>query len=239
MKNTLLKHKQIWNDKPILKKVYNIWYKKIVDDLVSGKTVEIGAGTGNFKEFRSDVVTSDIDRYEWLDMSFDAHVMPFKDNEISNLVLIDALHHLADPIKFFDEAKRVLRPGGRIVMVEPYPSWFSLKVYRRFHEEPFIFDINYFRFKALSDKDPWESNQAIPFLLFFKHLDQFNKYFNNKLIIKKRDLLSFVLYPATGGFDRSQFIPTWSVPVFRVIEWFLKPLAKYLAFRCYIVIEKK
>ena len=239
MSDNLKKHKKIWDSKPILKKVYGIWYKQIVADLAPGKTVELGAGTGNFQEFKKDVITSDIDQHAWLDMNFDAHATPFKDNEIGNLVLIDVLHHLADPIKFLKEARRVLAPGGRIVMIEPYPSWFSLKVYKRFHEEPFKFDVDYFGLKTSEEKDPWESNQAISYLLFFKYLDKFQERFGKNLIIKKKELLSFILYPATGGFDRTQMIPTWSVPMFRAIEWFLKPLAKYLAFRCYIVIEKK
>jgi SAM-dependent methyltransferase len=238
MTDILLNHKQIWDAKPILKKVYSIWYRTIVKDLAPGKTVELGAGTGNFKEFKNDVITSDIDKHDWLDMNFDAHVMPFEDGEIANLVLIDVLHHLANPVKFLDEAKRVLKTGGRIVMLEPYPSWFSYKIYKRFHEEPFIFDIDYFNFKPTSNKSPWDSNQAIPYLLFFKFLDKFNNRFSNSLLIKKKELLSFVLYPATGGFEQKQMIPTWSVPIFRLIELILKPFAKWLAFRCYVVIEK-
>ncbi len=39
-------------------------------------------------------------------------------------------------------------------------------------------------------------------------------------------------------FDNKQMIPTWSVLVFRAFEWLIKPFAKWLAFRCYVVIEK-
>lgn len=33
--------------------------------------------------------------------------------------MIDVLHHLAKPKLFFGEARRILEPGGRLIMIEP------------------------------------------------------------------------------------------------------------------------
>ncbi|WP_448527974.1 class I SAM-dependent methyltransferase [Raineya sp.] len=220
--------------------IYEEWYRKIIKDLINHpKTLELGAGTGNFKEYKPDVISADIDPQPWLDMCFDAHQIPFQDGEVGNIVLIDVFHHLANPILFLEEAHRVLCKGGRIVMLEPFPSAFSLPIYRKFHPEPFIMNIDYFSKQGLEQKDPWDSNQAIPFLIFFKHYKSFLDKFGEKFKIIKKEKLSFLLYPASGGFENKAMIPDWSIPFFQFIEKILYPLRSLLAFRCYIVLEKK
>ena len=129
-------------------------------------------------------------------MCFDAHNMPFKDNTISNIIMIDVLHHLSNPIEFFKEAIRVLEKNGKIIILEPFPSPFSLLIYRKFHPEPFIMDVDYFNNDVIKKKDSWESNQAISYLLFFKHKKRFIEYFCEKLNILKRKKMSCILYPA-------------------------------------------
>jgi len=88
MADKLAKYREVWKNKKILKLAYFDWYKKILKDLKNGcgKTVELGAGTGNFKEYKPDTISSDIEKCDWLDMSFDAHKMPFSEYSISNIV---------------------------------------------------------------------------------------------------------------------------------------------------------
>lgn len=241
MENILEKHKEIWEKKKILRVIYEEWYKKIIASLsvVNGKTVELGAGSGNFKEYMPDVISADIDKCDWLDMCFDAHDMPFENESLVNIVMIDVLHHLYNPIKFLIEADRVLLKGGRVVMLEPFPSPFSLQIYKRFHPEPFIFDVDYFSKTDLQDKDPWDSNQAIPYLIFFRNAGEFGRYFGDKFNIVTKEKLSFLLYPASGGFENKAMIPDFFIPVFKGLEVALTPVASLLAFRCFIVLEKK
>jgi len=241
LENIYEKHRKVWNEKKLLRDIYSEWYLKIMNDLSSaaGKTVELGGGSGNFKEFKPDVVSADIVPLDWLDMSFDAHEMPFAENEISNLVMIDVLHHLHDPVKFLNEAYRVLSSGGRIIMIEPFPSPFSLMIYRKFHPEPFDKNADYFSgLNTAGDKDPWDSNQAIPYLIFFKHLKKFNELFGNRFRFVKKEKFSFILYPASGGFENKQMIPDFMTGFFKLIERSLSPAKDLLAFRCYVVLEK-
>ncbi len=240
MNSILVRHKEIWKQKKILRLIYEEWYKKIIKDLSSsrGKTVELGAGSGNFKEYKPDIISADIDDCEWLDMCFDAHKMPFEEQSLSNIVMIDVLHHLYNPVTFLNEAGRVLKKSGRVIMLEPFPSAFSLMIYKRFHPEPFIFDVDYFAKNALQNKDPWDSNQAIPYLIFFKNLKSFKKIFGDIFKIVKKEKFSFILYPASGGFENKQKIPDSLIPLFKGFEKILTPLKSVLAFRCYIVLEK-
>lgn len=240
MSDKLNNHKKTWENKKIIRVLYKEWYNIIISDLnlTPGKTIELGAGTGNFKEFKPDVISSDIEYCSWLDMCFDAHDMPFNDFEIENIVMIDVFHHLSNPIKFLNEAFRILNNKGRIIILEPFPSLFSLIVYKIFHPEPFMFSIDYFNMEEVNKKNPWDSNQAIAYLIFYKELKKFNKYFHDKfrIIIKKK--LSCILYPLSGGFEKRQLIPDLLIPFFKFLEYILIPFRFLLAFRCYIVIEK-
>ncbi len=241
MTDILKKHWETWQNKKILRDIYTEWYQKIISNLsnVPGKTLELGSGSGNFKEFKPDIITSDIDPQPWLDMSFDAHQMPFHNKELANIVMIDVLHHLANPLLFFKEANKALKKGGKIIMVEPYPSPFSIIVYKLFHPEPFIFNIDYFNQVNYSkEKNPWESNQAIPFLFFFKHINKFNKTFSKNYKVISREKFSFILYPLSGGFENKQIIPNMFIPIAKISEKLLTPLKSLFAFRCLIILEK-
>jgi SAM-dependent methyltransferase len=249
MADKLKRHREIWKKKKILRDIYTNWYKQILRDLKNskGKTIEMGAGIGNFKEFKPGLVSSDIVFCEWLDICFDAHHMPFKDNSVGNIVMIDVLHHLADPVSFFYEAAQKLEKGGRILLIEPFPSPFSLFIYKRFHPEPFIMDIDYFdetpsvssvSSVAKNKKDPWDANQAAAYLIFFKDREKFLNHFGSKFKIVKRRRISCLLYPASGGFENKAMIPDVLIPLFKFLEILLKPFRWLLAFRCYIVLEK-
>lgn len=247
--NILEQHRTTWQHKKILRLIYHEWYQWILADLAAlgQTTIELGAGSGNFKEFKADVIASDISCHSWLDVCFDALHMPFKSDSAANLVLIDVLHHLADPVSFFLEAARILPQGGRILLLEPYPSLFSLFIYRRVHPEPFIMDANYTTNHSLTNretppKDPWEANQAMAYVLFFKAKEQFLRWLSDtyqvhfKVIKQKR--VSCILYPASGGFEHRALIPDGVIPLFRILERVLTPFRRWLAFRCYVVLEK-
>ncbi len=240
MEEKLIEHRKVWQEKRILREIYRGWYRKIIGDfsLISGKNIEIGSGSGNFKEFKRDIIACDIVDCEWIDMCFDAHNMPFKANSIINIVMIDVLHHLANPIKFFDEASRVLKKNGRLILIEPYPSPFSRLVYKLFHPEPFLMNVNYFIKTEIEDKEPWEANQAAAFLIFYKYRNRFESIFKNKLRLIKRHRMSCILYPASGGFENRSLIPEVFIPLFKLLEALLTPFRFLLAFRCYLVIEK-
>lgn len=124
-------------------------------------------------------------------------------------------------------------------MIEPYPSPFSSIIYKRFHPEPFKKNVDYFNKTVEADKDPWEANQAIPYLLFFKHRKKFLELFQKDFNIIKTEKMSCILYPASGGFENNAFIPDLLIPCFQVLELLLIPFRWLLAFRCYIVLKEK
>ena len=42
------------------------------------------------------------------------------DASLDGIVMTDVLHHIPDCTSLFHEAARVIRPGGRVVMIEPW-----------------------------------------------------------------------------------------------------------------------
>ncbi|MER6144776.1 methyltransferase domain-containing protein [Streptomyces sparsogenes] len=61
----------------------------------------------------------------------DAHALPLADASVDRARTDRVLQHVADPARVLAEARRVLRPGGRLVMGEP--DWDSLAID---HPEP-------------------------------------------------------------------------------------------------------
>ena len=201
--------------------------------------LEIGSGGGNFKEFFADVISSDFIFCEWIDLNLDAHVLPFRENSLGNIIFIDVLHHLANPVLFLSEAQRVLRNNGRLIMLEPYISPFSYIIYNYFHQEDVDFKIDVWNRRIASNnkKKVFDGNSAIPTIIFSKEIERFHKEFPNLKVIKK-ELLTFILYPLSGGFDRKSFVPAGMLKYLGFTEKILQPFGKIFAFRMLTVIEK-
>src|SRR3546814_18467176 len=82
--------------------------------------------------------------------------------------MLDVLHHIERPGVFFAEAARVLRPGGRLVMIEPGITPVSWLFYKLLHPEPVDMSADPLAEVAPDPaRDPFaDANQALPTLLF-------------------------------------------------------------------------
>ncbi|MBM3468171.1 MAG: class I SAM-dependent methyltransferase [Alphaproteobacteria bacterium] len=237
---TLQDHREIWQKKPVLKAVYQDFYDRILQHITSGTTLEIGGGTGNLKEYLSHVITSDIIFSPWLDCVCDAHALPFSSNSLSNIVGVDVLHHIERPVQFFREAARLLRPGGKIILIDPAITPLSWFFYHFVHEEPVILNVNPLEDGTLSqNRKPFDANQAIPTLLFKKYKDSFLNHFPD-LHITEHSYMSLWSYPLSGGFKKWSLIPSRAINSLLKLEKKIEPyVGSILGFRLFIVLEKK
>ena len=236
--DVLSQRREIWAAKPIIRRLYAKWYGLIKEVLKPGRTLELGGGSGNLREFLPEAISSDIVFAPWLDAVMDAQALPFKEGSLDNIVLFDVLHHLAEPAAFFHEVERVLRPKGRAVMMEPYVSWLSFPVYRFMHAEGMKWGTDPLQGETTEKKEPFEGNQAIPTLIFGKHRERFSRSFPF-LRIAQETKMDILVYPMSGGFHHPSFCPKFLWRFVEFCEDLLKPFSEYLAFRLFLVLEKR
>jgi len=240
MSDPLSNYRVAWDAKPVLRTVYADFFSRIAAHCKQGRTLEIGGGIGNLKELLPEAVSSDIQYSQRLDFVADAQSLPVKDGSLTNIVMLDVLHHLEFPVKFLKDAVRALEPGGRIIMVEPAITWGSMLFYRFIHQEPVRMSADpLLDGKPDPERDPYDSNQAIPTLLATREKARLNEMIP-ELLQHRDEWFAFFAYPLSGGFK------SWSLVTEPIARGLLKlesylerPLGKLLGFRVLIVLEKR
>jgi SAM-dependent methyltransferase len=177
----------------------------------------------------------------WIDVAADAQALPFRDSSVTNILGLDVLHHLAAPMTFLREVQRVLIPGGRLLLVEPWVTPFSYLVYRYFHQEDCSLSARPQETEtpARSAKKAFDGNQAIPYLLFGPQhrsrtlalLPQFAP-----IAIQPFCLFGYFL---SLGFKPKSLLPEFLYPVVSKIEAATLPLwRRWAALRVFVALEK-
>lgn len=237
---TLREQEQAWQERPLVRRLYREWYEALVERLsdVDGISVELGSGIGRLREVAgSRVVLTDVEQTPWSDEAVDALHLPYADGSLANIVMLDVFHHLADPARFLDEVERTLAAGGRLLLIEPYCSPVSAPLYRGFHQERTDTSADPFAVDPEIAQAAFESNQALPTLVFYQRLAELHRRWPALRLVERRRF-AFFLYPLSGGFTRRPLLPPPLYPVLRLIERALRPFAPVLAFRCLVVLEK-
>jgi SAM-dependent methyltransferase len=241
LERALEEQERAWLMRPFLRRVYGEWYRALVERMspVPGRSIELGSGIGRLSDYAGErVVLTDVEPTRWVEERVDALHLPDGDGTLANILMLDVFHHLADPARFLDEATRALRPGGRVLMVEPYCSLVSTFFYRRYHHERTDLGADPFAPDAITATRPLESNQARATLVFYRHRAELGRRWPQLALVEERRL-AFVAYPLTGGFSRRPLVPAAAYRPLQLLERGLRPLAPLLAFRCLVVLERR
>jgi SAM-dependent methyltransferase len=233
-----------WRRKRSLRALYHRWYRRIVTALNDKRpVVEIGSGSGNFKAFAGNVVATDIcPTGPWIDRIVDARALPFDQEEVGQFVLIDCLHHMPRPLRFLRAAARALKPGGRVVLLEPSCTPWARLIWRKFHHERMDPDEDFYADDCESEPENpgfTYSNIAMAWSIFVRHRKRFAQHVP-ELRITRVEHSDFLIYPATGGFSYYSFIPATMVRFGYPLERFvMRPFARRLTgMRLLIVLDK-
>ena len=234
-----LQHREIILGKPFLRKLYEEWYHSFINklpELPNGKLLEIGSGGGFLKQICPDIITSDIMDLSLCDMTFTAENLPFKDNSLSTIFMLDVLHHIPNCKEFFKEAERTLLPGGMIFMIEPANTFFSRFIYKNLHHEPFDPDAGW----DFPETGPLSgANGALPWIVFKRDIDIFHELFP---ALKLRSFIHHTpfRYLITGGLSYKSIVPGWSFKGVTLFEKLLTPFYPYSSmFQTIEVIKKR
>jgi SAM-dependent methyltransferase len=224
--------------KPFLRRIYEEWYRCIAAELPScrGQVLELGTGAGFMKEYIPGLVTSDVFPIPGVDLILSAEQLPFPDESLRAIVMTNVFHHFAAPRQFLDEADRCVRPGGRIVMLEPWNTAWSRLVYTRLHHESFQPDAPDWGFVGsgpLSD-----ANGALPWIMFERDRDQFLCEYPGWQIRRVLPTMPF-RYVLSGGVSLRSLMPGFGFTPWKLLEAGLQPLIGLVGMFAYITLEKR
>ncbi len=236
-----INHRSQWEKKPSIRLLYRDFHRQLLESCPEGRVLDIGGGTAHIKDFRPDVICADILSFPGIDVVADAHRLPFPNEFFSGVVMLDVLHHLERPIEFLKEASRLLKPGGRLAMIEPAMTSVARGFYHYFHDEPVEMDVDPFADVAINrDRDPFDANQAIPTLLFAtpaacRRVEQVIP----PLRVRSVKWLSLFAYPMSGGFQNWSLMPAALVRSMLAFEQKVPEIIRrQIAFRMMVVIER-
>jgi SAM-dependent methyltransferase len=230
--------KQIVLGKPFLRRIYLEWYDKLIRNLpkTSGIILELGSGAGFFRERLPEAITSDAFLCQGIDAVIDARRLPFEKSSLRSIVMTDVMHHIPEVERFLTEASRVLRPGGRLMMIEPWVSAWSKLVYGHFHPEPFIPGASNWSFPATGPLSG--ANGAIPWMVFSRDADRFKRLFPELRVSVIEPFMPF-RYLLSGGVSLRSLAPNWSFVVWREFERLLLPAMPLLAMFAFIRVDRE
>jgi len=234
-------HRAQWERKKAVRLLYRDFHRQLLESCPEGRVLDIGGGTAHIKEFRPDTMSTDIQLFPGIDVVADAHRLPFRNEFFAGVVMLDVLHHLERPIEFLKEASRVLKPGGRLAMIEPAMTPLARRFYNRFHEEPVDMNADPFAPVAINpDRDPFDANQAIPSLLFATTpARRVVEQTVPSLRVRHVEWQSLFAYPMSGGFQKWSLIPAALVgPMLALEKRMPGPVRELLAFRMMVVLER-
>jgi SAM-dependent methyltransferase len=228
---------QIIREKRFLRRIYQEWYFQLVAALpsVEGAVLEIGAGAGFLREYLPDAITSDVLQHSGVDVVMDGLDLPLPDAALRGIVMLDVLHHLSEPRRFFLEAARCVRPGGAIVMIEPWVTPWSKLIYTNFHHERFRTETPHWEFPSTGPLSG--ANGALPWILFERDRAQFEREFPDWRIQSIRIQMPF-RYLVSGGVSMRALTPSWSFGFWRALEGALQPWMRSLGMCAFIKLER-
>jgi SAM-dependent methyltransferase len=245
-RSRLEQHRRIWLRKPALRDVYRVWFDALLAGVPQGgRVLEVGAGPGFLGGYARDRspgrrwIASDVLETPWNDLVADGQQLPFAGGMIDAVVGLDLVHHLARPKAFFVEVARVLRPGGRLIVVEPWVTAFSFPVYRWLHEEGCTPGLDPWRpFGELAEKkDAFQGDAAVVWRLLRRTSDR--SWHELGFEPPGLTTLNGFAYLLSLGFQPGCLLPRRLAPLMISVDRWTAALSSVFAMRALVTWERR
>lgn len=224
---------EAWRGKPLLQEIYRGFYTrilKLIDASIAGPVVEIGSGIGNLKSVFPKAIATDLFAHPWLDLACDGYELPFPNSAISHLVLFDVFHHLRAPKAFLKEARRALRPDGRLIIFDPYISLVSFPVYGLLHHEPVAWrDAIDQRERLGRPRDYYAAQGNATRVFFFDKVEGWDVF--------HREAFSAFHYLLSGGYSKPSLLPRGALKALQRVDGVLSQWPRIFGGRCLVGLK--
>lgn len=235
----MLRHRAAWARKPALPAWYQAEiFSRLDSSLTPGPTLQLGCGPGFYGAGRPEFVNADIVAASSVDVACDVHSLPFAQGAFANVVGVDVLHHFARPGAALAEIARLLRPGGRCLLIEPWAGPIGWIVYRFFHHEDCRAVAKPWTEAFAPGKSAMDGNAWIPRALLWRRAAEIGAYAPG-LRIARVEAFGGLSYLATGGFGRHG-APAGIVKALAALENALPQwAARFSSLRVFFVLERE
>jgi SAM-dependent methyltransferase len=232
-------HARLINQKSFLRRLYLRYYDDYETSVAraapGGIVLEVGAGGGFYHQVRPTVISIDLRPGADVDVVGSALALPLRDQSASAVVLLNVLHHLPDPALFFRECERVLKPGGRVCLIEPCAGPLSRRLIRPLHHEPWDEEEGW----TLPPSGPLTgANMALPSIIFLRDRERYRAEFPHLPIDRVR-FHTIVLYLLSGGVSMRSFAPGALFTPVLALEQLLAPAGSLLASMMTVELVKR
>jgi SAM-dependent methyltransferase len=169
-----------------------------------GVALEIGSGAGFAKDEIPEMVTSDILLYDGVERVIDGTVLPYENQSLRMICVMNVFHHIPDVAAFLGEAERCLVPGGRILIADQHLGHLSKHVLKHLHHEPFDPDAAEWRFDSQGPLTG--ANGALAWMVFVRDIEKFESLFPHLSLVRYQPH-SPLRYWLAGGLKNWNLLP--------------------------------
>ena len=193
----------------LLHAIYCDVYRRLVEAVPADRyprLLEIGSGGGFFREFAPHALTSDCVPSPCIDRVVDACCITeaFAPGALDAVAAVNVFHHLPDASAFLRGCQTVLRPGGRIVLVEPWFTPVGRYFHTVLHHEPHIDDPDDWR--IVGSGPTMGANTRLPTSVFRDSGPRWRREFPELRIVERRPFHKW-LYLLSGGLRLNTRVP--------------------------------
>ena len=233
------RYQAIWNGNISLQRLYRHLCSLVMQDVTGNPVVELGGGSGLFREFYPQVKITDINPFPGIDVRCDASKLPLKNDSVGSFVSIGFLHHCVNPRRLFEEIQRTLKPGGRFVLSDPAVTPVSRIIFKyATHEGLDMLEPPFEQVSRQAQHPLLEANIARACIIFEKNRKLFEQNFPGLRIVRieRHNLFRNII---SGSFIMKSSFPEWMYPVVSLADTVLHPLNGLLGMLMKVVLEKR